>query len=303
MTVSIIIPNFNNASYLRQCIESVIGDPAVDEIVIYDNGSTDNSIAVIGSFGSPKIQLLRGSENLGATLGRHRAVEASCGAYICYLDADDFLSPDAVSLALEAARANDLDLSIFRLINVDAAGRNPTVYLEPPKTLIDGKEACGLTLGGWHIHPLGLIRRSVYDAAWTNFTPHGYSDDELLTRHILLAAARVCGNSGCYFYRRLAKPAHPRREHDVMMTALSVLDIGIAAGLPQPVLRRQRNMAVRFAAGMVRRRLLGRANASQLANYYRRLAASKILWQAGDWRYLLLYWLLAVLTRPSRSPE
>jgi glycosyltransferase involved in cell wall biosynthesis len=303
MSVSVVTPNFNNEPFLRACLESVIDDPAVDEIVIVDNASTDRSVEMIRSFQCPKIRLIQSTQNLGATLGRHRAITESRGEYICYLDGDDFLSAGSISAALEQARLHNLDMSIFQLTDVDADGLNPICSLRPPDKVIDGKAACAMTLGGWRIHPLGLIRRSVYDCAWEGFSPHGYSDDELLTRRIFLAARRVGGNSGDYFYRRLAKPPGQHRDHEVMMTALEVLRLGVTSQLDETSVRRQRNMVSRFMTGMVRRWLLGRAPYSDLQDYRRIMRQSAVAWRLPDLPYRLLDVLTGFIVRPSRSPE
>lgn len=285
MTVSIVTPNYNNAPYLLRSIGSVLDDPGVDEIVIHDNGSTDGSQDIIRGFGSSKIKLIEGQENLGATLGRHNAIQQSSGELICYLDGDDFLGEHAVSKAIEAQRRYDLDITLFQMFNVDKDGQHPALAIPIDRKPIAGRTACEMTLGGWHMHAWGLIRRTTYERAWSGFTPQGYSDDELLTRRILLAARQVGGSNGEMFYRVTNKPATPYRTKGIILTALGVLRLAADAGLSEEPLRRQRNMVVRFLLGMVRRRLTGEVTREEFAGYFAEYAAVEVPWRPDDRRF------------------
>jgi glycosyltransferase involved in cell wall biosynthesis len=297
MPVSVVTPNFNNGPYVHDYLASLVDDPAVSEIVVYDNSSSDGSADVLERLGAPKIRVIRGDQNLGASGGRHRAVEAARCDYICILDGDDFLEAGAVSSAFDTARRENLDVVAFQLYDVKPDGTGAELSIAVPDKVITGREACALTLGGWRIHPLGLVRRSVYLAAWKGFQQHGYSDDELLTRRIFLAADRVAGSSGKYFYRRLPKPINIDREVGTLKTALSVLALAKQNDLPEKALRAQRNMVTRSLVGMVRRRVLGRINSAELCGLLRRLDAIDVPWRLTDWRYTLMAAALRVIHR------
>ncbi len=99
-TVGILINNYNNGPWLRECIDSALAQtrPA-DEVIVYDDGSTDDSLAILRSYGD-RIRLIEGVhdhtksgvENQGAAV--HRAFLASSGDHVYILDGDDCYLPD-----------------------------------------------------------------------------------------------------------------------------------------------------------------------------------------------------------------
>ena len=87
--VSIIIPNYNGAKFIGTAIESVLAQTYKNhEIIVVDDGSTDNSLLVLASF-SAEITVVT-SENCGAAHARNLGILHSKGEYIALLDADDF---------------------------------------------------------------------------------------------------------------------------------------------------------------------------------------------------------------------
>ena len=61
MRVSVVIPNRNNAEFIAECLHSVADDPAVGEILVYDDASTDRSVERIQALAVPQLRLLRDS--------------------------------------------------------------------------------------------------------------------------------------------------------------------------------------------------------------------------------------------------
>lgn len=90
--VSVIIPNYNYANYVGQAIESVINQTHKDiEIVVVNNGSTDNSLQVLEKYAN-KICLVD-QRNLGQSGARKSGLSRATGNYIAFLDADDTWEP------------------------------------------------------------------------------------------------------------------------------------------------------------------------------------------------------------------
>jgi glycosyltransferase involved in cell wall biosynthesis len=95
--VSILIPCYNAAPWLAQTIESALAQTwAHKEIIIVDDGSTDDSAAIAGSYASHHVRLFT-QENLGAAAARNRAAREARGDFFQFLDADDLISPDKIS--------------------------------------------------------------------------------------------------------------------------------------------------------------------------------------------------------------
>jgi glycosyltransferase involved in cell wall biosynthesis len=96
--VSIVIPCFNHGRYLAEALAS-IGTPAVrTEIVVVDDGSTDETQAVIAAFESSNDFHPIRQQNAGLATARNRGLAYSRGRFVIFLDADDRLAPGAVDL-------------------------------------------------------------------------------------------------------------------------------------------------------------------------------------------------------------
>ena len=94
--VSIIIVNHNYARFLRQAIDSALSQTYTNtEVIVVDDGSTDDSSAIIQSYGSQIIRILKG--NAGQLSCYYSGFAACSGDLVLYLDADDFLYPECVS--------------------------------------------------------------------------------------------------------------------------------------------------------------------------------------------------------------
>lgn len=97
---SIIVPLYNKAPYIKKALDSIVSQSFADwECIIVDDGSTDNSAAICEEIIHPvihssvhPIRLLR-QPNSGVAAARNNGVKASCGEYVCFLDADDWWEP------------------------------------------------------------------------------------------------------------------------------------------------------------------------------------------------------------------
>ncbi|HEX8950170.1 MAG TPA: glycosyltransferase, partial [Dissulfurispiraceae bacterium] len=95
--VSILIPAYNAGKWIRQTIESALDQTwPRKEIIIVDDGSSDNTLSVAKRFESGSLKVIH-QKNKGASAARNRALTYAQGDYIQWLDADDLLAPDKVS--------------------------------------------------------------------------------------------------------------------------------------------------------------------------------------------------------------
>ena len=96
-SVSVILPNFNHAHYLPQALKATL-DQSVKpkEIIVIDDGSTDNSVDVISGFAkdNPSIKLTVNEKNLGVIPSSFIGFQQATGDYMLWSGADDYLLPD-----------------------------------------------------------------------------------------------------------------------------------------------------------------------------------------------------------------
>src|SRR5262245_7382583 len=94
--VSVLIGSYNYARFLGKCLESVCGQSrSPDEIIVVDDGSTDETADVVRRFSGVRY-ILQNHE--GKSVAFNRAVRESTGDILCHLDADDFWMPDKLEL-------------------------------------------------------------------------------------------------------------------------------------------------------------------------------------------------------------
>ena len=88
-TVSVVIPLYNKGPYIKRALSSVIDQTFQDfEIIVVDDGSTDNGADVVRSFDDLRIRLIQ-QENAGVSVARNHGIDEAKAELIAFLDADD----------------------------------------------------------------------------------------------------------------------------------------------------------------------------------------------------------------------
>lgn len=109
--VSVIIPVYNVAQYLRQCLDSVTGQTLSDiEIICVNDGSTDGSPAILEEYREKDGRIVViNRENGGVSAARNCGMEHARGKYVYFLDSDDYLDPEALGKTVRLAEDNEAD--------------------------------------------------------------------------------------------------------------------------------------------------------------------------------------------------
>lgn len=162
--IAVIVPAYNLARYLPEAIESALAQtvsPAILDVVVVDDGSTDDTAAVAARF-APRVRCVR-QRNRGLPAARNRGAAETTAPYLTFLDADDRLLPEKLArelTVLEADSSVDVVYSGWRYI--DEAGRR----LPQRGWSRDEGDVLERLLAGNIIHPhAATLRRTAFDAA------------------------------------------------------------------------------------------------------------------------------------------
>ncbi len=123
--VSVIIPVYNDETYIEECLESILTQTLKDvEIICVDDGSTDSSYRILTGYGNKyrNITVLH-QQNQGSGPARNRGIEHAAGKYICFMDSDDFYAHNRVLEQLyESAEANQASVCGGNLVRLREDG-------------------------------------------------------------------------------------------------------------------------------------------------------------------------------------
>lgn len=112
--ISVIIPVYNQEKYVSKCIRSVLSQTFQNfEIVLVNDGSTDKSLKICQKYASKDHRVsIIDKPNEGLAPARKDGFLITKGEYICFLDSDDYLAPNAFNILYHIAEANDVDMVI-----------------------------------------------------------------------------------------------------------------------------------------------------------------------------------------------
>lgn len=116
--ISVIIPVYNVEKYLRQCLESVIGQTYINlEIILVDDGSTDGSSKICDDFAAidDRIVVIH-QYNAGLSSARNAGLDIMKGDYVSFVDSDDWIEKDMFAILLSSLEDEKADIAISRII-------------------------------------------------------------------------------------------------------------------------------------------------------------------------------------------
>ena len=106
--VSIIMPSYNTAKYIKESINSVLAQTYMKwELIIVDDCSTDNTDEVIASISDERIKYIKNDKNSGAAVSRNRALREATGKWIAFLDSDDIWHPKKLEKQISFMKKNN----------------------------------------------------------------------------------------------------------------------------------------------------------------------------------------------------
>ena len=133
-TISVILPVHNRADVLGRAIQSVLDQKLEDfELIIVDDGSTDESVRVARSFDDPRIQVVELGQNRGGNVARNTGVRAAKASLIAFLDSDDTYLPEKLEAVVgEFEGSPTLELLVDSFVKIQPSGarvvrKNPVI--------------------------------------------------------------------------------------------------------------------------------------------------------------------------------
>jgi glycosyltransferase involved in cell wall biosynthesis len=132
--ISVVLPVHNRADVLKRAIQSVLDQRLKAwELIVVDDGSRDESVAVAKSFGDERIKIVELGENRGGNAARNTGVRAATARLVAFLDSDDTYLPEKLeAVVAEFDRNPDLDLLVDSFVKIQPSGgrvtrRNPVI--------------------------------------------------------------------------------------------------------------------------------------------------------------------------------
>lgn len=116
--VSILVPVYNTAQYLRECVDSLTGQTYRDlQIVLIDDGSTDDSWELMQQLAQqdPRIEVYS-QTNCGVAATRNRLLEKVRGDFVLFVDSDDWIEPNTIEILIQQQQQADYDIVEFQLV-------------------------------------------------------------------------------------------------------------------------------------------------------------------------------------------
>lgn len=206
--ISVIVPVYNVAAYLPECLESLLGqDHEKLEILLINDGSTDESGTICDEYAArdSRIRVIH-QKNGGAAAAKNAGLRAATGEYLSFVDSDDYLEPESYGYMLNRLKSTDADVGVFAFRNVLRTRKED--HVAEKKSVIDGREYLVHFTRDWTCALLWnkLYKRSLFDGI---FFEEGHRiDDEYFTyQGIMNAKTVVTDDRIIYNYRRRASSA------------------------------------------------------------------------------------------------
>lgn len=215
--VSVVIPVYNTALLLHECIASVQAQTGVScEVIVVDDGSTDSSLEVLSQFArlDPRIVVLT-QPNAGPAAARNLGMARATGRYLCFLDSDDYWRGDLLAQLVDHADRTEVDALLFDGITLREPGISDRLWKDYDGRYRRASAHDGVVSGAelladleraeeYRVQPcLYLLRRAFVVEQGLAFQPGLHREDNLFTFAMMLKAQRATHVQTAFYVRRL----------------------------------------------------------------------------------------------------
>ena len=164
--VTIAIPIYNAEKYIRPTLDSALAQLFESiELLILDDCSTDSSMDIIREYQQTHphgndIRIVRQSQNMGIGNARNRIIDEARGKYLYFLDADDTIEPNTITLMWEAAQANQAQVVLASYVRTEAFRKQPIVEtIQLPSKVFQNED----DLAEYAFQHYGVLRPNVWN--------------------------------------------------------------------------------------------------------------------------------------------
>ena len=211
--ISIIVPIFNTEKHLHQCLDSISSQSYENfECLLINDGSTDASASICREYVAKDARFRYfEKENGGVSSARNLGIERSGGAYITFIDSDDWVEFDYLEVLYSAIIQDSADISVSSYRTYEMS-RNQWLFhafkrVEHQKVFSKQELISKLIFLNGHDCSFGfasckLVRKSILTGIWFNESTHLGEDMEFWFKLYLIAEKSVFSNRDTYVYRR-----------------------------------------------------------------------------------------------------
>ena len=204
--VSVIVPAYNAEKYLERCLNSIAVQTMQDfEVIVVDDGSQDMTAAIAKQFSvkDKRFKLVQ-KQNGGVSSARNKGLGLACGSWICFVDADDYISNDY--LPSDINQEVDMYIQNWKYHGEEEFKE----YLEPNTYIGEGYNDFLRQFAHFDLFRgvlCKIIKKSIVDSAGIRFIQDvRIGEDTLFFMDYASRCRGVCVlNDGCYFYDRRAE--------------------------------------------------------------------------------------------------
>lgn len=196
--ISVIVPVYNVEKYLKRCINSILNQTFKNfELILVNDGSTDNSLNICKNYKEKdgRIQLIS-QTNKGLSAARNTGLKYAKGKYVCFVDSDDFIEKEYLSLLLSNIEKYNSDIAMCEYYLTNEEGRKYSISrLNEPKDIhvLSGKKTFSYfykenyvpNVVAWN----KIYLRSLFDNI--KYDEGHYFEDELIAPFLFYKARRV----------------------------------------------------------------------------------------------------------------
>jgi CDP-glycerol glycerophosphotransferase len=207
--LSVIIPVFGVHGYLRECLDSILRQSFADiEVIAVDDDSPDHCPRILAEYAErdPRLRVIHLDHNVGNGPARNAGLDQATGAYVWFVDSDDWLAPGALRAVAAALRTSQPEVLLVDHTRVDLFGEHTPGHGAPlpgrgdatVMTVVDEPALLSVFAVPWN----KIVRRDFLRCTGIRFDA-GWYEDVSFTYPVLVAAERIATlHRACYHYRR-----------------------------------------------------------------------------------------------------